>query len=395
METNLPANISTDKAELDSARQQQAREYARLKRRLSFIGLGISAAGVLILLLSGLSTWLRDVLRLPAWLAWQPLSGWFPWQILAYFLLISLAYELITLPLGYYSGYILPHRYKLSTMSLGAWSRDLLKGFALGLILEALVIELMYALLAWQPLSWWLWVGLLLIFFSVVMANLAPVLIMPLFYKFTPLPEGELTERLIKLVQQARTRVRGVFSMQMSDKTTTANAALMGLGNTRRIVVGDTMLDRYTTDEIEVVLAHELGHHVHKDIWKLLLGQSLLMLGGLYLANLAFHWAVDTQHFYQSLSDPATLPFLFTLIGIFSLVIMPLSNGLSRAIEYQADEYALQVTHKVEAFKSAMTRLANQNLAEVEPEPLIEWLFHNHPSIRKRLKHADDFSLRL
>jgi Zn-dependent protease with chaperone function len=391
METNLPA---TESAELDSKRQQQAREYARIKRRISFVNLGISVVGVLVLLLSGLNTWLRDVLRLPTWLAWEPAAGWFPWQILVYFLLISLVYELITLPLSYYSSYRLSHRYKLSTMSLGAWIRDHLKGLALSIVLEAFVVTLIYALLALQPESWWLWVGLILIFFSVVMANLAPILIMPIFYKFTPLPEGELTERLLNLAKRARTSVRGVFSMRMSDKTTATNAALMGLGNTRRIVVGDTMLDRYTTDEIEVVLAHELGHHVHKDIWKLLLSQSILMLGGLYLANLAFHWAVDTHHFYQSLADPATLPFLFALTGIFGLVIMPLSNGLSRAIEYQADEYALQTTRKVEAFTSAMTRLANQNLAEVEPAPIVELLFHNHPSIRKRLRHANEFASR-
>jgi STE24 endopeptidase len=356
--------------------------------------MGISAVGVLILLFSGLGIWLRDVLRLPAWLGWQPVNGWFPWQILVYFLLISLAYEIITLPLGYYSGYVLPHRYKLSTMSRGAWVGDLLKGLLLGFVLEGLAIELIYALLAWQPLSWWLWVAVVLIFFSVVMANLAPVLIMPLFYKFTPLPEGELSERLLKLVSEAGTRVRGTYTMHLSDKTTAANAALMGLGNTRRIVIGDTMLDRYTNDEIEVVLAHELGHHVHRDIWKLLLGQSLLMLGGLYLANLAFHGVVEGLHAYHGLADPATLPFLLMLIGIFSLLIMPLSNGLSRAIEYQADEYALQATRKVEAFKSAMTRLANQNLAEVEPSPLVEFLFHSHPSIRKRLLHADEFARR-
>lgn len=390
MDTDLSGK--TQSAELDSGRQQQARVYARLRRRLSFISMGISAMGVLVLLLSGLGAWLRDVLRLPTWLTWQPTPGWYPWQILVYFLLIALVYEIITAPLNYYSGYLLPHHYNLSTMSLGAWIGDHLKGLALGLVLEGIVVELIYALLALQPASWWLWVGLVLIFFSVVMVNLAPVLIMPLFYKFTPLPEGELTERLLALAQRAGTRVRGTYTMHLSSKTTAANAALMGLGNTRRIVIGDTMLDRYTTDEIEVVLAHELGHHVHKDIWKLLVGQSALMLCGLYLANLAFHWAVETQHFYQSLADPATLPFLFTLTGLFSLIIMPLTNGLSRAIEYQADEYALQVTRKVEAFKSAMTRLANQNLAEVEPSPVVEFLFHNHPSIRKRLLHADEFS---
>ncbi|HVU71204.1 MAG TPA: M48 family metallopeptidase [Ktedonobacteraceae bacterium] len=392
METGL--STSTDEVELDKGRQAQAREYARIKRRVSFIGLGLSAAGVLILLFSGLGIWLRDVLRLPTWLNWQPLNGWFPWQILAYFLLISLAYEIITLPLSYYSGYVLPHRYQLATMSRGAWMGDQLKGLLLGLVLEGLAIELIYALLAWQPLSWWLWVALVLIFFSVVMANLAPVLIMPLFYKFTPLPEGELSERLLALVNKAGTRVRGTYTMHLSAKTTAANAALMGLGNTRRIVVGDTMLDRYTNDEIEVVLAHELGHHVHRDIWKLLLGQSLLMLGGLYLANLAFHGVVEGLHAYEGLADPATLPFLLMLIGVFGLLIMPLSNGLSRAIEYQADEYALQATGKIEAFKSAMTRLANQNLAEVEPSPLVEFLFHSHPSIRKRLRHADEFARR-
>ncbi len=392
METGL--TTATDEVELDRGRQEEAKKFARLKRRLSFVRLGISAAGVLVLLFSGLGVWLRDVLRLPAWLGWQPVSGWFPWQLLAYFLLLSLAYEILTLPLSYYSGYVLPHRYKLSTMSRGAWVSDLLKGLLLGLVLEGLAIELIYALLAWQPVSWWLWVALVLIFFSVVMANLAPVLIMPLFYKFTPLPEGELTERLLKLVTAAGTRVRGIYTMHLSNKTTAANAALMGLGNTRRIVVGDTMLDRYTNDEIEVVLAHELGHHVHGDIWKLLLGQSLLMLGGLYLANLAFHGVVEGLHAYQGLADPATLPFLLALMGVFSLLIMPLSNGLSRAIEYQADEYALQVTRKVEAFKSAMTRLANQNLAEVEPSALVEFLFHSHPSIRKRLQHADEFARR-
>lgn len=379
---------------LDSERQKQARVYARSKRRLSLVGTIISAAGVLILLFSGLGLWLRDILRFPGWLAWQPVAGWYPGQILAYFLIIYLVYEIVTMPLSYYSGYVLSHRYQLSTLSLRGWAGDQLKGLILGVILEGIVIELVYVLLALQPQSWWLWVGVILIFFSVVMANLAPVLLMPIFYKFTPLPEGELTKRLLDLTRRAGTRVRGVFIMHLSDKTTAANAAVMGLGNTRRIVVGDTMLDRYTNDEIEVVLAHELGHHVHRDIWKLLLGQSVLMLGGLYLANLAFHWVVETQHWYQNLADPATLPFLFALLGIFGLIVMPASNGLSRAVEYQADEYALQSTSKVEAFKSAMTRLANQNLAEVEPSPLIEFLFFSHPSIQKRLLHADEFARR-
>jgi STE24 endopeptidase len=315
-------------------------------------------------------------------------------QVLFYFLVLMLGYEVLTAPLAYYGGYVLPHRYGLSTMTLPAWLADLFKGLVLSLILESLAVEVIYLLLATQPQTWWLWTALILLFFTVIMANLAPVLILPIFYKFTPLPEGELTRRLLALAERAHTRVRGVFSMQMSRKTTAANAALMGLGNTRRIVLGDTMLDRYTPDEIEVVLAHELGHHVHHDIWKLIITQSVLTLGGLYLVNLALHWAVDAQHYYLGLADPATMPFVLLVTAVFGLVVMPIGNGLSRAVEYQADEYALQVTKMVGAFKSAMTRLANQNLADIEPSPLIEFLFHDHPAISKRLKHADAFAER-
>jgi STE24 endopeptidase len=385
-------------SEIDVERQAKARTYARQRRRLSYGSLGFGLVCVLIVLGARLDTWFRNVIQgttsgIPI-LNWQPLAGWFPFQIIVYFVLIFVAYELLMLPLGYYSGYVLPHRYGISVMSMRAWLKDVGISFGLNLVLEAAFISLIYALLAWQPQWWWLWAALIILFFSVIMANLAPVLIFPLFYKFTPLPEGELTQRLLNLAARAHTRVQGVFSMGMSNKTTATNAALMGLGNTRRIVLGDTMIDRYTTDEIEVILAHELGHHVHRDIWKLIASQTILILLGLFLANLVLHWVIDQQHYYRALTDPATLPFFFLLVGIFSFLIMPISNGYTRSIEYQADEYALQSTGKVEAFKSAMRRLANQNLAEIEPAPLVEFLFHSHPSIKKRLQHADDFGAR-
>ena len=388
METDIK---QPQQVEIDPDRQQKAREYARIRRQLSIVGIGIAAVAILFIFWTGLDVALRDWLQ-P--LSWQPLRGWYPLQVLFYFLVLMLGYEVLTAPLAYYGGYVLPHRYGLSTMTLPAWLADLFKGLVLSLILEALAVEVIYLLLATQPQTWWLWTALILLFFTVIMANLAPVLILPIFYKFTPLPEGELTRRLLALAERAHTRVRGVFSMQMSRKTTAANAALMGLGNTRRIVLGDTMLDRYTPDEIEVVLAHELGHHVHHDLWKLIISQSILTLGGLYLVNLALHWAVDTQHYYLRLADPATMPFLLLVTAIFGLVVMPISNGLSRSVEYQADEYALQSTKMVGAFKSAMTRLANQNLADIEPSPLIEFLFHDHPAISKRLKHADALARR-
>ncbi len=380
--------------EINEARQEKARSYHRLKLRLSLLSMGIGVIVLLLFLTTGINILLRNLLAGASLLAWQPFAGYFPLQILVYFLIAMVIYELLTLPVAYYSGFVLPWRYGLSVLSLRGWLKDTAVSFVLSLVLESIFISLVYALLAFQPQLWWLEAGLIILFFSVVMANLAPVLLFPLFYKFTPLPEGELKQRLLALAAGAKTKIRGVFVMKMSNKTTMANAALMGLGNTRRVVLGDTMVDRYTPDEIEVVLAHELGHHVHVDIWKLILSQSLLILSGLYLASLLLHWAINIQHLYHSLTDPASLPFFFLLVGIFSIVVMPLGNGFSRSIEYQADEYALQSTRKISAFKSAMTRLANQNLAEIAPSPLVEFILYSHPSIRKRLAHADDFARR-
>ena len=388
MDIHLEHTEPMQHAEVDTERQQKAHEYARIRRRLSFISIGISIVGILLIFSIGFDVWLRNVL-LP--LNWQPLFNWSPLIIACYLLVLTVGYALITSPLAYYSGFVLPHRYGLSTMTLRSWLSDQLKGFVLSLVFEIVVVELIYFLLATQPQLWWLWVALILLLFSVVMANLAPVLLLPLFYKFSPLPDGELKQRLVALADRAHTRIQGVFTMHMSSKTTAANAALMGLGNTRRIVLGDTMVDRYTPDEIEVVLAHELGHHVHRDIWKLIVSQSLFMLVGLFLFNLCLLWAVEHLHRYHGIADPATLPLLLVLTGVFGFIIAPLTNSYSRAIEYQADEYALQATHMVEPFKSAMTRLANQNLAEIEPSPVVEFLFYDHPSIGKRLTHAEKF----
>lgn len=382
--------------EIEVERQQQAREYARIRRRLSVLEIAIVVVGLAIVFGTGLEKWLRDLLQsfAPGFppLNWQPLAGWLPLQLVLYFLIVTLVLAVAFMPLSYYAGFVLPRRYGISVMNFKGWISNRLKNATIGFIFQAVLILLMYALLAFQPQWWWLWTGIILLFFSVVLANLAPVLILPLFYKFTPLPEGELRQRLMALAARAQTRIRGVYSMRMSDKTTGTNAALMGLGNTRRIVLGDTMIDRYTPDEIEVVLAHELGHHMHQDIWKLIISQSILTFGGLYLAHLMLHWIVDAQHVYRTLTDPATLPFLFVLVGFYGLIITPLGNMYSRRLEYQADEYALQSTKKVEAFQSAMARLANQNLTEVEPSPIIEFLFHSHPSVSKRIKHAQAFA---
>lgn len=370
-------------ATLDVKRQAQARRYARQQQRLSLVSLGLSALLVGILLFSGLSFWLRDAIAFAP--GWAPLAGWQPWRLGAYFLVLFLATFVLGLPLSYYSGYILPRRNGISTQTVRGWLADEGKGLALSLVFEIVAVEGMYALLAASPRWWWLWAGGALLVITVLLANLAPVLLMPLFYKFTPLADGEVKRRALALAARAHVSVRGIYTMNMSARTTAANAMVTGLGSTRRIVIGDTLLDHYTPDEIEVVVAHELGHQAHYDIPKLIAVQTVTMLGGLYVVSLILAAALRAFPQYAGLADPATLPLIVATLGVFGLVTLPLTNGFSRWVEHQADVYALETTGMSAAFVSAMTRLANQNLSEVDPSPVIEFLLYNHPSVGRRL----------
>jgi STE24 endopeptidase len=372
--------------QIDVGRQQQARRYARQSHTLALIDWLISTAVILVFLIGGLSFALRDALAPAA--AWRPLPHWAPLQLAAYFAVLYGILLVLGLPLSVYGGYTLPHRYGLSTQRLRAWIADQLKGQALTLIFLLAAVEFVYLLLATTPNAWWLWVGGAMLLFTVLLANLAPVLLVPLFYKLTPLPDGVLKERLLALAALTRTRVRGIYTMNLSARTRAANAMVMGLGNTRRILIGDTLLAEFAPDEIEVVVAHELGHQVHHDIFRMVIAQTIITLGGLYLVNLVLHSVVGAVPGYRGLADAATMPLVAAALGVFGLITMPLSNGLSRRAEHRADVYALDTTHDTAAFIGAMTRLANQNLAETDPAPWVEWLLHSHPAVGRRIAFA-------
>ena len=372
--------------EVDAGRQAQAKQYARRRQVLSLVNLALSGVIVGVLLFTPLGFALRDALA--GTVGWQPVRGWHPFQVGTYFLVFIAAASLLTLPVSFYSGFVLAHRYGLSTQMLAGWVLDLLKGLVIALPFELIAVEFIYAVLAVAPDTWWIWAGIAMLCVTVLLANIAPILFLPLFYKLTPLPDGEVRRMALALAERAGTRVRGIYSMNMSKRTTAANAMVMGLGNTRRIVVGDTLLDRYTPDEIEVVLAHELGHQVHHDIPKLILVEVVTTLGGLFVVNLALHAVVGAVTGYAGLADAATLPLVAAALGIFGLVTLPITNGFSRHVEHRADVYALESTGKTAAFISAMSRMANQNLAELEPAWIVEFLLYNHPSTGKRLAYA-------
>lgn len=369
--------------EMSAERQARAREYARIRRRLYFARTVAGLAILALLTVTELSKAVRTAIEERTTNQWL--------VVLIYVVLFGVAAEILSFPLSAYSGWHLPRKYGLSHQSFGSWLADGAKGLLIGGALGLGMVELLYFGLRHLPNWWWLVGGVVYLLFTIVLANLAPVLIMPLFNKFTPIADEELRDRILRLAERAGTRVRGVFSIDFSRRTNTANAFVTGIGNTRRIVLGDTLIDNYTPEEIEVVMAHELGHHVHGDIWRGLAFETVATLVGLFIANLLLHAGVDAFG-YRSVSDIATFPMLVLILTLFGLVTMPLTNAYSRAREYAADDYALRLTGDAPAFITAMQRLGNQNLAEPEPPRWVVLLFYSHPPVPDRVRHAEAFA---
>jgi STE24 endopeptidase len=294
-----------------------------------------------------------------------------------------------------YYGLRLERRYHLSAQKTSSWLWDEIKGFLVGLVLATIIAELLYFAIRQSPEHWWLvaWAMFLILF--VVMAQVAPLVLFPIFYKFEPLDNEDLKRRLVRLSEHAGTRVRGIYKWHLSEKSNKANAALTGLGATRRIILADTLLDHYSSDEIEAVLAHELGHHVHKHIFKSIVVQAGITLFGFWAANFVLHLATEEWRMFDTLSDFANLPLLVLVATVLSLLLMPAMNAYSRFNERQADRYAFQSIQSVQPFISSMNKLAAQNLAERTPSKWVEWFFHSHPAISRRVAAAEAWNVQL
>jgi STE24 endopeptidase len=369
---------------LDQERQKQAKEYARISRRLMVFDLGMGLVYILLWLFSGWSASLSTVLRGQTDNEWLLVAG--------FAAVFGGIYYLITLPFSYYESFTLPHLFDQSNQTRRDWFLDLLKELGVSIVFGGLLVEIIYACLRAAPETWWLWAAGIMLVINVLLANLAPVFLMPLFNKFIPLDEEyqALAQRLVALAERCGTHVQGVYKFDLSRRTKSANAALTGLGNTRRIILGDTLLKEFSGDEIETVMAHELGHQVHQDIPVSIVVGSMVTLFGFYLASLVMKYGVPQFHF-ASPSDVAAMPLFLLALMAFELVTMPISNAFSRWRERRADLYALEVTHNGSSYASALTRLANQNLADVDPEAWVEFLLHSHPALSKRIKMALDY----
>src|SRR6266852_1576122 len=361
-----------------------ARRYNRIRRWLGVADFVLGLALMVVLLATGWSGALRDI-------AYEATFQHYGLALFLYVLMLMVLAKFLGLGLDYYS-FRLEHRYQLSNMRLRAWLWDESKGFLVGVVLAGIVAELLYFIMRQAPQHWWLIAWAVFLGLFVLMAQLAPLILFPIFYKFEPLQNEELKARLVRLSERAGTKVRGVYQWKLSEKSKKANAALTGLGNTRRIILADTLLDNYTPDEIEAVLAHELGHHVHKHILKRIGIQAAITFVGFWAANWALHYALDRWHIFETLSDFANLPLLVLTFTVLSFLLMPALNAFSRFNERQADRYAFQSVASVEPFISAMNKLAEQNLAEKTPSRWVEWLLHSHPAIAKRVAAAEDWA---
>jgi STE24 endopeptidase len=370
--------------------EDRATRYHRLKRQVSALGIIWTVLLLGGLMWSGWSVMLRAAAESAA--AHVANGSWLPGlTVVTFVVLLALLNEVGSLPLAFYGGYVIERRYGLSNETLGRWMADQAKSFGVGLVLGCGAAALIYVLIRLSPDRWWIGAGALFAVLIVGLTNLAPVLLLPLFYTVKPLGREALRARLLALAERAGARVLGAYEWGLGEKTRKANAALAGIGGTRRILVSDTMLAEYSDEEIEVVLAHEIAHHVHGDIWKGIVFESALMFAGFYLAARTLA-GLSVRFGLRDAGDPAGLPLLLLAAGAVSLVMMPVAHAVSRAYERSADRFALDLTRNPGAFISAMRRLAAQNLVEEDPSKLVQWLFYSHPPITERIAAARAFS---
>jgi STE24 endopeptidase len=364
-----------------------AKRYNNIK-----LGIGIAKA-VFSFVIILLFVWLGYSLQLEEYIAAFVMNNYL--VFLAFALVTGVAASILFAPVNYYTGFYLEHKYKLSNQSIGKWLWENFKGMLVSLAIGVPVMLIFYYTLNQFGSLWWLPFAIVMFFISVVLSQIFPILILPIFYKLTPLENDELKKRIENHASTAGIKIENLYKFDMSKNTKKANAAFTGLGKTKRIILGDTLIDNFTDEEIETVIAHELGHYKKKHIIKNIVIGTVTSFLTLYLIAILYQNSLSWFNF-SSITQVAALPLLALwsmLIGIFQ---SPLGNILSRKFEYEADEYAVKETGNPVAFTRTLEKLTEQNLGDKEPHPFVEWFFYSHPSIRNRIlainKFAGDFS---
>ena len=375
------AEIRLEKEE----RLEKAIEYQKAKNTVYFADQGYTVVFLVLFLFLGISAYLRRQV--------EKITKKRFWVVAFYSILFFLILFIFGFPTNYY-GFSLEQKYELSNQTFFQWFGEELLSLLVGVIIALILVEGIYLALMRAPRTWWIYVSGFFIIFTVVLVNLAPILIMPLFNVYTPLPEGELRDRLVRLSHKANVEVEDIFTMDMSKQTKKANAMFTGLGNTKRIVLGDNLINEFTADEIEVVIAHEMGHNLKHHIWWGILFSAILLGIGFLIIHLIGPRIITrfrNRLKIENMADVAGLPLILLIFVIYGIITMPIGPAFSRQMERQADKFALDMTYNKEAFISTMDKLAYINLADPDPSPTIEFLLYDHPPISKRIKFAEEY----
>jgi len=368
--------------------ENRGSRYHRLRRRAVMASALAGAGWLILLIVSGGSGALAHAAG-TATAALPPAAGRVV-AIVMFVAIVRAGYEAATFPFTLFRGFLLDRKYGLSSEPFRVWIADHVKALALSLLLIVAAALVVSAATVRADRWWWAAAAAAFALAAIVLANLAPVVLMPLFYRFKPLEREALRERLLTLSERAGIKVLGAFEWGLGAKTSRANAALVGLGRTRRILVSDTLLSAYSDDEIEVILAHEIAHHIHYDIWSALALECAVLAVSLFAGDVMVRIA-GPRFGIDGPSDLAALPLIALTAGLVSVLLTPVANAWSRHNERRADRFALALTERPAAFISAMRRLGAQNLADEHPSTAVFWFFHTHPTIDERIEAAKQF----
>ena len=371
--------------DLSPAELEEAKRYGRLSLRYNLWDKAIDLVYLALMAVF----FARPI---DEWLAGAALlERWESLRLIVLFFIITGLHTLVSLPLSFRSDYLLEHRFGLSRLSLGGWIWRYAKRLALTTVFGAGMVLGLYWII-WTTGPWW-WIVAAAAFFlvSIVLGQLLPVLILPLFYKIERLDAPDLNQRIGQLAEGTGLAIEGVYRIALSEETVKGNAMLAGLGCTRRVLLGDTLLDKFTPDEIEVIFAHEVGHHVHRHIPKLIAAGLVFTAVGFWFSDQALAtWVEQAQGVFRHAQLPVfTLPMLMVILTIFALLLGPLQNALSRFFERQSDRYALERTGKRNAYLAAFRKLARLNKDDPDPHWLEVILFRSHPPIGQRIAMAE------
>lgn len=365
----------------DPDKRALAARYENVKLVLEPItGTIVPVAFSLFLLFSGISVSLVHYLASTTGSYWVTLG--------LYIVIFVSLLQLAETPFSFYSGFVVDHRFHLSTQTQKSWAVDELKSLGIEVAFGVLAVTILYYLIRAVSL-WWLAAAVLFAILSILLSIIVPYVLMPLFYKVTPLTDSSLKGTLLEMSRKVGAKsVDRVIVADESRKSVRANAFFSGIGKSRAIVLFDTLLSNFTRREVITVVAHELGHYVNKDIWKEAILSGFLIVPPFFIADYVLSVGAGNLGLTGA-ADPAGVPVIFAILMGVSFVLQPISNGISRIMESKADEFALRAADDSEAQSSAERRLADLSLAVDKPNRLVELVFYTHPSPSKRVQLAD------